>query len=104
MDRRSFLAVLLGASAFGILHETTQPARSMPAARLGDEPMSNTPAADEDARAPDGTSVDDAQYYRRYGRRHRRRRRRRRRVCWVYRDNWGRRRRRCRWVWRYGRW
>lgn len=75
MQRRTFLLGLLGAVGAAAGGGFATSARAAPFRDLGDaakDPDGAAEAAkDEGARAPDGTEIEDAQYYRRrrYGRR-----------------------------------
>lgn len=101
MNRRAFLTGLAGvAGAAAAVSLLPSQAHAIPLARTTGETLAETPAERagdaSQARTPDGTAVEQAQYWR-----HRRRRWRRRRsrlVCRNYRVR-GRWVRRCRRVW-----
>ncbi|QFR33904.1 hypothetical protein [Ancylobacter sp. TS-1] len=111
MDRRGFLLGLAGLAGAGAAAGLMlSPAEATVLGQLRDLPPARTPEAapemdaapDADATGnelaaattPDGTPIDNVQYWRHP------RGRRRRRVCGWRRDRWGRRVRRCWYVWR----
>lgn len=91
MNRRAFLSGLFGvAGAVALGGLTMHAAQAAPIARALDQPevKPETELA-EAGRTPDGTTVEQAQYYGR-GRGRRSRRRRSRVVCRTYRGRRGR--------------
>lgn len=105
MDRRGFLLGLAGALGAGAAASAMlSPAQATVLGQLKDFAPDGIPDADLAGEAlagatPDGTAVEDAQYWVPPGAR-RRHRRRRRRVCGWRRNRWGRRIRACWYVWR----
>lgn len=106
MDRRGFLLGLAGALGAGAAASATlAPAQATVLGQLKDFVPERSPDADllPETRAgatPDGTAVEDAQYWGPPPGVRRRHRRRRRRVCGWRRNRWGRRIRTCWYVWR----
>lgn len=90
MERRRFILGIFALSAGAAIAGTGE-AQAAPAAQAAEPVRGAAPAAPA-LSLPDGTPVEQAQYWRR-------RPRRRRQVCTIRRGRHGRRVRVCRWVW-----
>jgi hypothetical protein len=101
MDRRSFLAGMLGFPTFGVaLSGSGAVAGPSAPAVCADAPAESVALISEDAPAEFAQYRNSPHWHHRDSRnRHHRRHVRRRRVCRVHIDRWGRRVRRCHWVW-----
>lgn len=101
MDRRSFLAGILGFPVLGrALGASEASAASPTSAACTDAPAEGAALISEDVPGEFAQYSNSPHWHHRDRRyRHHRRHVRRRRVCRVHIDRWGRRVRRCHWVW-----